>query len=306
MIINGLSSTVRRHRSRLAGSLVLVVTSVLLTVTVIASLSVTSAQAASTRSSTAAASVQISSAQKALFSTANAWKPSAPKTETGWQADFVDNFDSSLNTGVWGRYMAGVPTGTTSAYLKDNATVTRSPLSAGGGVLQLHTRYQNGHWTSAGLSSGRGFAATQGKWQIKAKFDRAYGVGYAILLYPKGGAWPPEIDLAEGTAGGNHIMATVHYGTAKQNFQIQRFLFTVDMTKWHIYGVSVTNSEIDYLIDGKIWAKVKTSHTPRVPMWLGVQAGVKDCRHSTGECLSATTPKSSAISIDWVAHYRRT
>lgn len=246
-----------------------------------------------------------SAATTDLFRTANAWQKYAPSSSTGWKVDFYDNFSSPLRTDIWGRYMSGIPVGATSAYTKDNATVTPSPLPAGGGVLQLHTRYQNGHWTSAGLSSGRGFAATQGMWSVKAKFDRAHGVGYAMLLYPKGGAWPPEIDFAEGTAGGPRIMATVHYGSAKQNFQIQRFLTTVDMTKWHVYGVSITNTEVDYLLDGKVWARVKTTQTPRVPMWLGVQAGVKDCRVSTGECLARSTPKSSSISIDWVAHYKR-
>lgn len=244
-------------------------------------------------------------AELTLFRTANAWQKWAPSGSTGWKVDFYDNFSTPLRTSVWGRYMSGVPAGTTSAYLRDNATVTRSPLPAGGGVLQLHTIYRNGHWTSAGLSSGRGFAAIQGMWSVKAKFDRANGVGYAMLLYPQGGAWPPEIDFAEGTAGGPSIMGTVHYGTARQNFQIQRWLRAVDMSRWHVYGVSITNTEVDYLLDGKIWARVHTTHTPRVPMWLGVQAGVKDCRVSTGECLSGSTPKSSAISIDWVAHYKR-
>ena len=40
-------------------------------------------------------------------------------------------------------------------------------------------------------------------------------------------------------------------------------------------------------------------------MWIGMQAGVKDCTTSTGECLSAATPASSKISIDWLAHYQQ-
>lgn len=248
----------------------------------------------------------VTSGTEAMFSTANAWMPSAPTNTPGWKADFVDNFDSALNTAVWGRYGGTVaPRGVHSVYTLDNAQVVGSPLARGGGMLQLRTKNADGGWTSAGMSSGRGFSAVQGKWAMKAKFDRAYGVGYAFLLYPKGGAWPPEVDLAEGTAGGPSIMSTVHYGTAGQNFQLQRWLHNVNMSTWHTYGVIISDGSIQYTLDGNVWGSVLTDQAPTVPMWLGVQAGVKDCAASTGECLSDQTPLDSAISIDWIAHYQR-
>ena len=251
--------------------------------------------------STAAISAQTA----AMFTTASAWMPKAPSNAPGWKADFIDNFDGPLNTSVWGRYQGGAPAGSHAAYTLANATVTTSPTTTNSGILQLRTKYENGAWTSAGMSSGRGFAAVQGKWAIKARFERGYGVGYAFLLYPKGGAWPPEVDLAEGTAGGASIMSTVHYGTAKQNYQIQRWQHNVDMTKWHTYGVIISTGLIEYTLDGRVWGSVQTDQTPDVPMWLGVQSGVKDCATSTGECLSDQTPLNSAISIDWIAHYAK-
>ena len=78
------------------------------------------------------------------------------------------------------------------------------------------------------------------------------------------------------------------------------------MTKWHTYGVTMAAGVTSFTIDGRTWATVKSSGTPNVPMWLGMQAGVKDCAKSTGECLSASTPTSSSIQIDWVAHYKKT
>ncbi|MBA8792638.1 beta-glucanase (GH16 family) [Friedmanniella endophytica] len=264
-----------------------------------------SSAAAASTAADRAAQAKARAATAKLFTEAGTWMPSAPRTQKGWKADFVENFNGPLNTNVWGRYMGGIPQGTKSTYMLDNATVTPSPLKANNGILQMRTRYSNGKWTSAGMSSGRGFAAKQGMWQVKAKFDRAYGVGYVFLLYPKGGAWPPEVDFAEGVMGGPRIMSTVHYGTAKNHKQIQRFRHDVDMTKWHTYGVILSTNKIQYTIDGKVWATVKTKNSPKVPMWLGIQAGVKDCRVSTGQCLSKKTPKSAAISIDWVAHYRR-
>ena len=76
-----------------------------------------------------------------------------------------------------------------------------------------------------------GFSATRGKWVIKAKFDRAYGVGYAFLLMPKGGGWPPELDIIEGTMGGPHIMSTFHYGTTSNHLQVQRWIKGVNMKR---------------------------------------------------------------------------
>jgi hypothetical protein len=232
---------------------------------------------------------------------ADTWQPDAPTNVSGYRADFIDNFKTPLNTSVWGRYHGGVPVGTTSEYRRENATVDTT-AQVGDGVLNMNT-LNDGTWSSAGLSSGPGFSAAQGKWVIKAKFDRAYGVGYAFLLYPKGGGWPPEIDIAEGTAGGPSIMSTFHYSTA--NKMDQHWTYGTDMSKWHTYGVIIDGDVITFTIDGRVTSTTTNTATPRVPMWLGMQAGVKDCAKSTGECLSASTPSSSNITIDWVAHYAK-
>jgi len=231
--------------------------------------------------------------------------PDAPRNVPGYRADFVDDFKTPLNTAVWGRYEGGPAVGTTSIYRRDNALV-HPDATGGDGQLRLSTTQSDGGWSSAGLSTGRGFAAAQGKWAIKAKFDDAPGVGYAFLLYPRGGGWPPEIDIAEGSAmTGAHIMSTMHYGTVSDHRQIQRWLHGVDLTQWHTYGVVINGDVIEFTLDGRVWGKIEHAATPRVPMWLGLQAGVKDCARSTGECLSARTPVSSNISVDWVAHYEK-
>lgn len=230
------------------------------------------------------------------------YHPQAPRAVSGWRADFVEEFQGPLDVEVWGRYHGGPQVGTHSSYDRANAYVDQG-VQVDDGVLQLTTRKTDGSWTSAGLSSGRGFSATQGKWVIKAKFDRAPGVGYAFLLYPKGGGWPPEIDIAEGTMGGKHIMSTFHHGP--NNTQEQRWLHGLDMTKWHTYGVIIDGDVIEFTVDGRTWGTVTHENTPRIPMWIGMQAGVKDCAQSTGECLSDATPMSSNISVDWIAHYEK-
>ena len=237
--------------------------------------------------------------------TSDVWMAHAPRDVSGWEADFVDDFKTSINTSVWGRYEGGPAVGTQSIYRRENV-VTDQSVQIGDGVLRLSTTQSaDGTWNSGGLSSGRGFAATQGKWVLKAKFDRAPGVGYAFLLYPKGGGWPPEVDIAEGTAGGPHIMSTFHHGTTSNHQQVQRWLYGVDMTQWHTYGVVMEGDVMSFTLDGRVYASFAHAATPTMPMWIGMQAGVKDCSKSTGECLSSATPTSSSILIDWVAHYKK-
>ena len=220
----------------------------------------------------------------------------APGDMPGWHRDFVDDFNAvSLNTVVWARYMPG---GRTRGNLstQDPANVYTS-----NGQLVLRTHQENGAWTSGGMSSGRGFTATQGKWTFRARFDRAYGIGYVFLLYPGGGAWPPEVDIAEGTAGGPQVMSTLHWDT--DNKRKSFFKTGVNMALWHTYGVVMQGDTISFTIDGVIWSTFTSPGVPKILMWFGLQAGAKDCAQSTNECTGSATPIDSRIYVDWIAHW---
>lgn len=221
----------------------------------------------------------------------------APASMAGWTRDFVDDFNS-LNTKVWGPYeSSNNGGGLLSEYDAANVFVS-------GGSLNLKT-YKAGtnDWRSAGVSGAKGFSAAKGKWVLRAKFDRAYGIGYAFLLMPKGGGWPPEIDIAEGTAGGPRVMSTLHWSSS--NFTDSRSNYNVDMTQWHTYGVVITDNKAQFTVDGAVWTTINNSNVPRGQMWIGFQAGAKaPISTATGEVVGSKTPQSSKIYIDWVAHYR--
>jgi len=225
----------------------------------------------------------------------------APSGMSGWTRDFVDDFNGPLNTARWGRYESSSPSSSKMLSEYDAANVYTS-----NGSMVLRTRDAGGgDWRSAGVSGAPGFSATAGKWAMRAKFDRGYGIWYSFLLYPKGGGWPPEVDIAEGTAGGPRIMSTFHWSGA--NLTDSRFKYGVDMSQWHTYGVVLSSGKLQFTIDGVVWATMLNSASPRIPMWLGLQAGVKACPGSTGECVSSSqTPKDSKIYIDWVAHWKAT
>ena len=222
----------------------------------------------------------------------------APGNLTGWTRDFVDDFNY-LNTNVWGRYeSSNNGGGLLSEYDQANVGVSN-------GMMFLRTYNAGGNdWRSGGVSSAKGFSASKGKWAMRAKFDRAYGIGYAFLLMPKGGGWPPEVDIAEGTAGGPRVMSTLHWSSS--NFTDSRSNYSVDTTHWHTYGVIMSDNKLEFTVDGKVWTTINNSAAPRGLMWIGFQAGAKaPISTATGEVVGAQTPKDSRIYIDWVAHWKR-
>jgi len=222
----------------------------------------------------------------------------APGNLTGWARDFVDDFNS-LNTNVWGAYeSSNNGGGLLSEYDRSNVAVSN-------GMLSLRTYNAGGNdWRSGGVSSAKGFSASKGKWAIRARFDRAYGIGYAFLLMPKGGGWPPEVDIAEGTSGGPRVMSTLHWSSI--NYTDSRSNYSVDTTQWHTYGVVMSDNKLEFTVDGKVWTTINNSASPRGLMWIGFQAGAKaPISTATGEVVGSQTPKDSRIYIDWVAHWKR-
>src|SRR5665811_1044091 len=136
----------------------------------------------------------------------------------GWTADWVDDFNVPMDQTKWVAYGWGyqVPgQGAMGRYLQSNTFMSN-------GVMSLRTQYANGEWSSAGVSSGDFYSAVGGRWEVRAKFPVSKGIGYAFLLYPDDGSWPPEVDLAEGRVNGPQIMSTYHWGS--NNNQDQQFL----------------------------------------------------------------------------------
>ncbi len=181
---------------------------------------------------------------------------------------------------------------------------------ASDGLLNLRTKYENGQWSSAGVSGHPGFTASQGKWEVRARFDRAVGIGYVFLLYPADGSWPPEIDIAEGRVNGPEVMGVYHWDA--DNKQEPHFTQVPDMTQWHTYGVEIEGNSIRYTIDGDVWGTVTNSSITTKQLWLGFQTGAMDPNGSANEyetipggVPNSQTPASSVVQIDWAAHYRR-
>lgn len=225
----------------------------------------------------------------------------APPGSAGWTRTFLDSFTTPINTAIWGRYQGKSSSSTLSTWSPSNVYTQPYTGSGGEGHLLINTVNTDGVWTSGGLSSGRGVTRVQGQWLIRAKFDRAPGIGYVFLLYPQGGVWPPEVDFVEGSAGTTTVMATLHYDA--DNKTISKKLYDFDITKWHTYGVIMYGDTLSYTIDGAVWYSIAHQAIPAIPMWIGMQANAKPNNGKNVEWVTSATPDSSKIDIDWVAHY---
>ena len=224
----------------------------------------------------------------------------------GWQIDYFEGFDSSIKQTKWVQYGWGDPAvghGCMGVMSQRNS-FTRD------GKLVIRTQYENGQWSTGGAGSGDVFTASRGRWEIRAKFPKAKGVGYAFLLWPKDEGWPPEVDFAEGRVNGPRIEATYHWDP--DNKQKQAFLDNHDMHGWHTYGVIVEKDYMIFTLDGKEWGRINHPDVTDKQMFLGVQAGAMDPnginKHTEtvdGSVPNLLTPAVADIEVDYVAHYVR-
>ena len=224
----------------------------------------------------------------------------------GWQIDYFEGFDLSIKQTKWVQYGWGDPAvghGCMGVMSQRNSFTQD-------GKLVIRTQYENGQWSTGGAGSGDVFTASRGRWEVRAKFPKAKGVGYAFLLWPKDEGWPPEIDFAEGRVNGPRIEATYHWDP--DNKQQQAFLDNHDMSGWHTYGVIVEKDHIIFTLDGKEWGRINHPNVTDKQMFLGVQAGAmnpnginKHTETVDSGVPNPLTPAVSDIEIDYVAHYVR-
>jgi beta-glucanase (GH16 family) len=222
---------------------------------------------------------------------------------TRWERVFSDDFTHGMSAARWGRY-SGQPGGDPGGWWDPSHVVVRR------GILTLETyrdRRFRGRWVSGGLSSARALKQTYGRYEVRFRMDAGRGVAGVLLLWPVRDQWPPEIDFAEngGTTGGRARMtATLHYGTA--NHQIQRRV-RADFTHWHRIGVEWTPGRLVYLLDGRAWGTVESSHVPDQPMELDLQTQAGTCGDRYAPCPDASTPGRVTMEVDWVRAwaYRR-
>ncbi|MDO5063370.1 MAG: family 16 glycosylhydrolase [Actinomyces bowdenii] len=224
----------------------------------------------------------------------------------GWSIDFFDGFDTPLEQTKWERYGWGDPPVGHGAMgvMSQRNSFTRD------GNLVIRTQYENGQWSAGGAGSKFVHTASYGRWEVRAKFPQAKGIGYAFLLWPADEGWPPEIDFAEGRVNGPQVMGVYHWDP--DNKQEHRFMDHHDMSGWHTYGVIVEPNLITFTLDGQPWGTIEHPSVTDKQMFIGFQTGAMDPNgwQSNTETVDGgvpgpLTPAVSDIEIDYVAHYTR-
>ena len=172
-------------------------------------------------------------------------------------------------------------------------------MTVANGMLSLNTFQDpnyNNEWVTGGLCQC-GHAQTYGAYFVRSRLTGG-GPTSVEILWPANNSWPPEVDFNETNGNATQTSATVHWATAaKLNNQDQRFL-TMDMTKWHTWGVIWTPTTLTYTVDGTVWGKVtNASEIPSIPMTLDLQ---QQTWCSSGWACP-TAPQS--LQVDWVSEY---
>ncbi len=173
------------------------------------------------------------------------------------------------------------------------------------GKLVLRSKKTSAGWTTAGVSSARGLKQKYGKYEVRARLDRGYGLRSVMLLWPADTSWPPEVDFWEFSGRDplrttNHL--TSHWGTASSR-KVEQKSYEADFTQWHTVGVEWTPTALRYTLDGRVMATMTGAAVPQERMWLGMQTNTGSCALSA--CPNASTPNVVDFEIDWVKVYRR-
>ena len=213
-----------------------------------------------------------------------------------WRRVFTENFSRDLSPRRWGHY-TGHPGGDPGGLWDPSHVVVRN------GKLRLETyrdpRFGN-RWVSGGTSSARALKQTYGRYRVRLRMDGGRGVAGIALLWPSADVWPPEVDFAEtgGLGRGRPgFSATLHHGA--DDHQIQREA-RADLTGWHVVGVDWTPGRLAYVLDGKVWAVVRSAHVPSQPMELDLQTQAGTCGDAYAPCPDASTPRRVTMQVDWV------
>ncbi len=271
--------------------------------------SVPKTRPATTARPAAASSSATPTARATRSATASTTAPSGQVAQLpGWRMDYHDDFDVPIEQTRWVRYGWNDPPvghGAMGVMSQKNSFTRDGRL-----VIRTQYEYDARRWSTGGAGSGEIFSAVQGRWEIRARFPRAKGIGYAFLLWPEDEGWPPEIDFAEGRVNGPQVMGVYHWDP--DNKQEHRFFDNPDMSGWHTYGVIVEPDLITFTFDGRPWGEIRHPSVTTKRMWIGFQAGAmdpngiaKDYETVDGGVPGPLTPAVNDIEIDWVAHYVR-
>lgn len=158
-------------------------------------------------------------------------------------------------------------------YLPDSAELRDGRL-----VITARMESRSGkNYTSARINTRDRFAFRYGRIEARMKLPKGQGLWPAFWLLPQDqayGTWAAsgEIDIVEarnlGSAGGNTIYGTLHFGGRSPNnvFSGEQYRVATDVTAdFHVYALEWDETEIRWYVDGILFAVRNTWSTTAAP-----------------------------------------
>lgn len=148
---------------------------------------------------------------------------------------------------------------------------------------------------------------TYGYFEIRARMPAGRGFWPAFWLLPKGGKWPPEIDIVEASGArprGVHlgVIDRTRPKTRPGGRWVDGVVDTTD--GFHVYGAEWTSGDVRFYIDGQLQF-ASGPHGLHEPMYLLANLAVGSKDPGWVPDPDATTPWPGRFEIDHIRAYRR-
>jgi beta-glucanase (GH16 family) len=220
----------------------------------------------------------------------------------GWHQTFAEDFNGDDLTQRWDVY-EGQP--------KDDP---------GGWFMPSHVSQQDGNlvlrgsrentpngtlYATGGISTEKSFSQLYGKFTVRFRMDKGYGINYVVLLWPATQDGPPEVNIAEDNGKSrNLITSTLHWGGhgTPADYTVKS-LSGVDFTQWHTVGLEWTPGRLILLLDGHEWSRFESANVPKIKMALALQTQAWYCGGNFSDCPNSTTPANVNMQVDWAVAY---
>ncbi|WP_380175254.1 family 16 glycosylhydrolase [Kineococcus sp. DHX-1] len=222
----------------------------------------------------------------------------------GWRQVLAEGFDTDVAPGRfpgpaysahWAGYDGFADSSGSFQYR------TRDVASVHDGVLDLHTRTEDGTALGAGVvalvdGDGTWGGRTYGRYSVRFRADPGTGWGAAFLLWSDADDWHDgEIDFAEGMTTATTVDAHNH-DLANPAANALSVFTPATWDQWHVATVEWTPQGVTFFLDGR---RTGTSATvPTRPLHLVLQT-------ITGKTVPPAGSQAHVL-VDWVAAWERT
>lgn len=184
-----------------------------------------------------------------------------------------------------------------------------NPFSVEDGVVTIQARpiateNQAALWdykyTSGLLTTETSFAQLYGYFEVRADLPEGKGMWPAFWLSPKGGGWPPELDIFE-NLGGDTVYQTSHSAIGGDNVEQANAVYLPGITQgFHTFGTLWTADTLTWFVDGKATFSAPTPKDMNVAMFMQLNLAIGG--KFPGDT-DATTKMPADLKVDYVHVY---